>query len=173
MDPTACTEPQCLYKGALYLTVELYLYSPYGPYGLYRASVPVQGCTLPFFLKRRLCDLLIAGLHFVSAMLNILDVTIIILYTNHRLTDWLTDEITYLDVPTVICIKTLEVILIYGGDDGTVGSLHCACRCIPLPLCPALVPIPKSRKKACRRYPPHPTRDVTPPLSSVITCIGI
>jgi len=39
MDRTACTEPQCLYKGALYLTVELYLYSPYGPYGLYRASV--------------------------------------------------------------------------------------------------------------------------------------
>ena len=28
--------------------VELYLYSPYGPYGLYRGSVPVQGCTLPF-----------------------------------------------------------------------------------------------------------------------------
>ena len=27
--------------------VELHLYSPYGPYGLYRASVPVQGCTLP------------------------------------------------------------------------------------------------------------------------------
>jgi len=26
--------------------VDLYLYSPYGPYGLYRASVPVQGCTL-------------------------------------------------------------------------------------------------------------------------------
>ena len=25
-------------------TVELYLYSPYGPYGLYRASVPVQYC---------------------------------------------------------------------------------------------------------------------------------
>jgi hypothetical protein len=33
---TACTEPQCLYKGALY----------YGPYGLYRASVSLQGCTL-------------------------------------------------------------------------------------------------------------------------------
>ena len=48
MGRTVCTEPQCLYKGALYLylTVELYLYSPYGPYGLYRASVPVQGCTL-------------------------------------------------------------------------------------------------------------------------------
>jgi len=28
--------------------LELYLYSPYGPYGLYRASVPVQGCSLPY-----------------------------------------------------------------------------------------------------------------------------
>jgi hypothetical protein len=28
--------------------VELYFYSPYGPYSLYRASVPVQGCTLPY-----------------------------------------------------------------------------------------------------------------------------
>jgi hypothetical protein len=28
--------------------VGLYLYSLYGPYALYRASVPVQGCTLPF-----------------------------------------------------------------------------------------------------------------------------
>ena len=45
MGRMACTVPQCLYKGALYLY--LYLYSPYGPYGLYRASVPVQGCTLP------------------------------------------------------------------------------------------------------------------------------
>jgi hypothetical protein len=27
--------------------VELYLYSPYGPYGLYKASVPIEGCTLP------------------------------------------------------------------------------------------------------------------------------
>jgi len=44
MDCTACTEPQCLYNGALYLY--LYLYSPYGPYSLYIASVPVQRCTL-------------------------------------------------------------------------------------------------------------------------------
>jgi hypothetical protein len=28
--------------------VEQYLYSPYVPYGLYRASVSVQGCTLPY-----------------------------------------------------------------------------------------------------------------------------
>jgi hypothetical protein len=51
MGRTACTEPQCLYKGAalyLYLTVELYLYFPYGLYVLYRASVPVQGCPLPY-----------------------------------------------------------------------------------------------------------------------------
>jgi hypothetical protein len=63
MGRTAYTEPQCLYNRAITLptllgvrplqslsacTVELYLYSPYGPYGLYRASVPVQGCTLPF-----------------------------------------------------------------------------------------------------------------------------
>ena len=45
MDRANCTEPQCLYNGALYLY--LYLYSPYGPYGLHRASVPVQRCTLP------------------------------------------------------------------------------------------------------------------------------
>ena len=43
MGRTACTEPQYLYKGDFYPTVELYFYSPYGPYGLYRASVPVQG----------------------------------------------------------------------------------------------------------------------------------
>ena len=30
--------------------VELYVYWPNRPYGLYRASVPVQGCTLPFYL---------------------------------------------------------------------------------------------------------------------------
>jgi len=45
MDRTACKEPQCLYNGALYLY--LYLYSPYGPYSLYRDSVPEQRCTLP------------------------------------------------------------------------------------------------------------------------------
>ena len=98
MGHTACTEPQCLYNGALYLYLYLYfpiravrpvqiliactrvhftftytstppmdlqpvqslsactrvhlylylyLYSPYGPYCLHRASVPVQRCTLP------------------------------------------------------------------------------------------------------------------------------
>jgi len=64
MGRTACTEPQCLYSGyRVFLggkerpgpdsdpslpssavgheRAELYLYSPYGPYGLYRALVPV------------------------------------------------------------------------------------------------------------------------------------
>jgi hypothetical protein len=40
--------------------VELYLYSPYGPYGLYRDSAPLQGCTLPHFnLKcKELCQMI-------------------------------------------------------------------------------------------------------------------
>ena len=68
MGPTACTEPKCLYSRPIPLlplwavqpvqslsacTVELYLSSPYGPYRLYRASVPAQGCTLAFYLKVR------------------------------------------------------------------------------------------------------------------------
>ena len=73
MGRRACTEPQCLYNGALltlpipllplwavrpvqslsacttvHLYLYLYLYSPYGPYGLYRASVLVQRCTFNF-----------------------------------------------------------------------------------------------------------------------------
>ena len=65
MGHMACTEPQCLYSTAIPLlplwavwllqslsacTVQLYLYSPYGPCGLYRASLPVQysyTCTPP------------------------------------------------------------------------------------------------------------------------------
>ena len=57
MRRTVCTEPQCLYSTAIPLlllcavrpeqslsacTVQLYLYSSYGPYGLNVASVPVQ-----------------------------------------------------------------------------------------------------------------------------------
>ena len=57
MDHTDCTQPQCLYSAAITLLplrtvrpvqslsacrVQLYLYTPYGPYSLYRASVAVQ-----------------------------------------------------------------------------------------------------------------------------------
>jgi hypothetical protein len=38
MGHTACTEPQCLYKGALYRTA-------------CTVSVPVQGCTLPLLYR--------------------------------------------------------------------------------------------------------------------------
>ena len=62
---TACTEPQCLYKGALYRPYGctepqcLYKCALYRPYGLYRASVLVQGCTLPYLpLYRRKSDIL-------------------------------------------------------------------------------------------------------------------
>ena len=65
MGRTPCTEPQCLYKGAPYpsppssaFVKKVYSYTsthPYGPYGLYRASVPVQRCTLPYFLQNVWC----------------------------------------------------------------------------------------------------------------------
>ena len=63
---TVCTEHQCLYSTAMHLlslwavlpvqslsacTVQLYLYSPYWPYGLYRPPVAVQGCTFTFSFK--------------------------------------------------------------------------------------------------------------------------
>jgi hypothetical protein len=44
--------PHPLLVPFVYERVELYLYSPYGSYGLYRASVPVQGCTLPLPYSR-------------------------------------------------------------------------------------------------------------------------
>ena len=45
--PGRDTDPSPSSSAAGHERVELYLYSPYGPYGMYRASVPVQGCTLP------------------------------------------------------------------------------------------------------------------------------
>jgi len=67
----ACKEPQCLYSIAVPLlplwavrpvqslsacTVHLYLYSPYGPYGLYSTSVPVQyTCTSTPPMGRKTC----------------------------------------------------------------------------------------------------------------------
>jgi len=48
--PGRDADPSSLSSAVGHETVELYLYSPYGPYGLYRASVPVQGCTLSLLL---------------------------------------------------------------------------------------------------------------------------
>ena len=79
MGRTACTEPQCLYSRAIPLlplwavqpvqslsacTVQLYLYSPCGPYSLYRTSVPAQysytstplsTCTVQLYLYSPQC----------------------------------------------------------------------------------------------------------------------
>jgi len=41
--PGRDADPSPTSSAAGYERVELYIYSPYGPYGLYRASVPVQG----------------------------------------------------------------------------------------------------------------------------------
>jgi len=70
MGRTTCTETQCLYKGAfyLYLTVELYLYSPYGPYGLCRASVPVKGRTLPLPYSRAIPILPLWAVRLVQSL---------------------------------------------------------------------------------------------------------
>jgi hypothetical protein len=43
--------------------LELYHYSPYGPYGLYRASVPVQGCTLLYLFTLFIRDLFDSSFH--------------------------------------------------------------------------------------------------------------
>jgi len=45
--PRRDTDPSPPSSAVGHERVELYLYSPYGAYGLYRASVPVQGCTSP------------------------------------------------------------------------------------------------------------------------------
>ena len=37
--------------------VKLYLYSPCGPYGLYKASVPVQGWPLPLYVWLGICGI--------------------------------------------------------------------------------------------------------------------
>jgi len=48
--PGRDADPSAPSSAAGHERAELYLYSPYGPYGLYRASVPVQGCTLPLYM---------------------------------------------------------------------------------------------------------------------------
>jgi hypothetical protein len=47
--PGRDADPSPLSSAVGHEKVELYLYSLYGPYGLYRASVPVQGRPLPYF----------------------------------------------------------------------------------------------------------------------------
>jgi hypothetical protein len=46
--PVRDADPSPLSSAVGHERVELYLYSPYGPYGLYRASLPVQGALYIF-----------------------------------------------------------------------------------------------------------------------------
>jgi hypothetical protein len=55
--------------------VKLYLYSPYGPYGLYRASVSVLGCTLPYFT--------LSYLHHIYVSWVLICTTFICLMSSH------------------------------------------------------------------------------------------
>jgi hypothetical protein len=45
--PERDADPSSPSSAAGHKRLELYLYSPCGPYGVYSASLPVQGCTLP------------------------------------------------------------------------------------------------------------------------------
>ena len=78
--PGRDADPSPTSSAAGYGRVELYLYSPYGLYGLYKASVSVRGCTLPY----------VCTLHFVQ----------FIIQTNHSTTCLLTVN---------ICIVTLQI----------------------------------------------------------------
>ena len=50
--------------------VQLYLYSPYGPYGLYRASVLIKVCTLPLALAKIIFVIFLCTvLSFVSVIM--------------------------------------------------------------------------------------------------------
>jgi len=53
--PGRDSDPSPLSSAVGHERVELYLYSPYGPYGLYRASVPVQGVHFTFSFDSAVC----------------------------------------------------------------------------------------------------------------------
>jgi len=56
--PGRDADPSPLSSAVGHERVELYLFFPYGPYGLYRASVPVQVCTLPTYMYTNILLLL-------------------------------------------------------------------------------------------------------------------
>jgi hypothetical protein len=47
------------------------LYYPYRPYGQYRASVPVQRCTLPFLITSLVMDIFNINPHSLTQMSNV------------------------------------------------------------------------------------------------------
>ena len=57
--PGLDNDPSPPYSAVGHERVELYLYSPYGPYGLYRASVPVKPVFMPKKKIRKLVSAII------------------------------------------------------------------------------------------------------------------
>jgi hypothetical protein len=112
MGRTACTEPQCMYKGDLYLylTVELYLYSPYGSYGLYRASVPVQWCTLPLPYSRAIPLLSLWAVRPVQSLSACTRVTFTLLFPYYVLLITLTLRIIPVYVNSVKLLRTVVTV---------------------------------------------------------------
>ena len=83
--------------------VELYLYSPYGPYGLYRASVPVQGCTLPFFFHNT-THLLLKGAPFFIFLTQFIYTFCMYLATNSEFRHMQHSMITFItEIASVYC----------------------------------------------------------------------
>jgi hypothetical protein len=78
-----------------YERVKLYMYSPYGPYGLYRASVPVQGWPLPLpftFLKAQIAAKLVGDFENLIILVSGNSALLFVLYRcsldglHHRIT---------------------------------------------------------------------------------------
>jgi len=104
MDRTACTEPQCLYNVALYLYLNLY--SPYGPYCLYRASVPVQSCTLTLALA-------LFPLWTVRPVQSISACTTVHFNFTYTSTPYGSYGLYRVSVPIKLCSLTLPTLLIF------------------------------------------------------------
>jgi len=90
--PASCTMGTGLFPGVksgwgVTLTT---LYSPYGPYGLYRASVPVQGCTLPLPYSRAIPLLLLWAIRPVQSLSACTRVHFTCFYTRHSVVAILT-----------------------------------------------------------------------------------
>ena len=70
--PGRDADPSPTSSAAGHERVELYLYSPYGPYGLYRASVPVQGWPLPLLLPPGVNPIPVKIIYHISYIIYII-----------------------------------------------------------------------------------------------------
>jgi len=138
---TACTEPQCLYSRAVPLlpllairpvqslsacTVELYLYSPYWPYGLYRATVPVQySYTSTPPIGRTVCtepQCLYKGALYLSWCMRHMQLKLVTCGAGHcHATCWCRQWVYY-DIYFLMLVRVLKVL--------DSNSWHRLCHCM-------------------------------------------